>query len=302
MVNLKKVRELILGAPLDPMDARIRHAIAVTPLLAWVGLGVTAGGIIVLYVLWDAKAVEGQTPNAVVFRSIISLLGWGHHSCRMHFLRSSWHLRRVCFWSARRLVFWMGRQCSPTWLPTIGCRALSARLVRQNGVIVMAVSSMGILLWTQGPNQPTAVVLVGRHRGVSMHALIWVQRLFPHYKNFIFLAVGEVDAQSYEGQQHLRSLQNTIDASLRYYIRYCHNQGYPAESRIAFGTDPGAEFIKLAEKTMNDYPNSVCFASKLILSRANFLTAWLHNETPLFIQRRLHIRGKQMVLLPMRVG
>jgi hypothetical protein len=40
------------------------------------------------------------------------------------------------------------------------------------------------------PSQPTAIVLVGRHRGVSMHALVWIQRLFPHYKNFIFLAVG----------------------------------------------------------------------------------------------------------------
>jgi amino acid transporter len=39
MVALKRVRELIFGAPLDPLDARIRQAIAVTPLLAWVGLG-----------------------------------------------------------------------------------------------------------------------------------------------------------------------------------------------------------------------------------------------------------------------
>jgi hypothetical protein len=72
------------------------------------------------------------------------------------------------------------------------------------------------------PKQPTAVVLVGRHLGVSMHALVWVQRLFPHYKNFIFLAVGEVDAQSYEGQQHLRRLQETIQTSLRYYTDSSH--------------------------------------------------------------------------------
>ncbi len=52
------------------------------------------------------------------------------------------------------------------------------------------------------PAQPTAIVLVGKHRGVSMHALLWVERLFPgHFKNMIFLAVGEVDAQSYEGQE-----------------------------------------------------------------------------------------------------
>jgi hypothetical protein len=152
------------------------------------------------------------------------------------------------------------------------------------------------------PKQPTAIVLVGRHRGVSMHALVWVQRLFPHYKNFIFLAVGEVDAQSYEGQQQLRRLQEKIETSLKYYVSYCHTQGIPAESRMAFGTDPGMEFIKLAEKTMEQCPASVCFATKLIFSRANFLTVWLHNQTPLFIQRRLHLKGKQMVLLPMRVG
>jgi amino acid transporter len=39
MVKLEKLRDLIFGTPLDPLDARIRHAIAVTPLLAWVGLG-----------------------------------------------------------------------------------------------------------------------------------------------------------------------------------------------------------------------------------------------------------------------
>jgi hypothetical protein len=39
MVTLKRVRELIFGTPLDPLDARVRHAIAVTPLLVWVGLG-----------------------------------------------------------------------------------------------------------------------------------------------------------------------------------------------------------------------------------------------------------------------
>ena len=147
-----------------------------------------------------------------------------------------------------------------------------------------------------------ASVLSGRHRGVGMRALLWVQRLFPRYKNFIFLAVGEVDAQSYEGQQHLRRLQESIETSLRYFTEYCHSHGLPAESRVAFGTYPGTEFIKLAEKTMEQFPISACFASQLIFSRTNFLTPWLHNQTPLFIQRRLHLQGKQMVLLPMRVG
>ena len=110
------------------------------------------------------------------------------------------------------------------------------------------------------------------------------------------------DAQSYEGQQHLRRLQETIETSMRYYTEYCRKHGFAADSHIAFGTDSGAEFIKLAEKIMQQYPSSVCFASQLIFSQTNFLTAWLHNQTPLFIQRRLHLKGRQMVLPPMRVG
>ena len=38
-------------------------------------LAFTAGGIILLYLLWQAKPVEGQTLNAVVFGSIIDSLG-----------------------------------------------------------------------------------------------------------------------------------------------------------------------------------------------------------------------------------
>ena len=39
MATLNKIWRLIVGKPLDPLDPGTRHAIAVTPLLAWVGLG-----------------------------------------------------------------------------------------------------------------------------------------------------------------------------------------------------------------------------------------------------------------------
>jgi hypothetical protein len=152
------------------------------------------------------------------------------------------------------------------------------------------------------PALPTAIVLVGKHRGASMHALLWVNRLFPgHFQNVVFLAVGEVDAQSYEGAEHLERLRQSISSSLGYYVAHCRHHGLAADYRIAFGTHPVAEFMKLAETTMDEFPNSVCFASKLIFRRVNFLTAWLHNQTPLEIQTRLHLQGKQMVLLPMNV-
>ena len=39
MATLNKMWRLIVGKPLDPLDPGTRHAIAVTPLLACVGLG-----------------------------------------------------------------------------------------------------------------------------------------------------------------------------------------------------------------------------------------------------------------------
>ncbi len=60
--------------------------------------------------------------------------------------------------------------------------------------------------------------------------------------------------------------------------------------------------MKLVDEVTAQYPNSVCFASKLIFQRVNFLTAWLHNQTPNELQARLHMQGKQMVLLPMNVS
>jgi K+ transporter len=74
------------------------------------------------------------------------------------------------------------------------------------------------------PTQPTAMLLVGKHRSASMHALLWVLRLFPgHFKNLVFLAVGEVDAQSFEGQEHLQRPRQQIEETLRYCTSYCQD-------------------------------------------------------------------------------
>jgi K+ transporter len=180
-----------------------------------------------------------------------------------------------------------------------------AQLAREDSLFAgdpPALSEEAALL-KPDPAQPTAILLVGKHRGASMHALLWVNRLFPgHFKSIVFLAVGEVDAKSYEGEENLQRLQQTISASLAYYVGFCRQHGIAAEYRMAFGTHPVIEFMKLADSTMDAFPNSVCFASKLIFKRVNFLTAWLHNQTPVEIQTRLHQQGRQMVLLPMNVG
>ncbi len=115
-------------------------------------------------------------------------------------------------------------------------------------------------------------------------------------------AHGQVDAQSYNGMGALRTLQYEIENSLRHYVNFCHAHGLAAKSECAFGTDPVAELMKLAEKTVAEFPNNVCFASKLIFARDSIFRRWLHNQTALALQTRLHLQGVQTVILPMKVG
>ncbi len=389
-------------------------------------LAFTAGGIILLYLLWQVQPVQGQTLNAVVFKSIIEHIDLGSAFANQGGLLVVLTLEAGLLFVAAHTGFLggpavMSNMAVDYWVPR-HFRELSSRLVKQNGIVLMGASALLILIWSQGkvallvvlysinvfltfsmsllglsvywwrnrrshrnwrsrlalsltglavsasilavsviekfadggwqtvlitgiviaaclairrhydatraqlresdrlfeaklswdeskpapkldPAQPTAVLFVGKHRGLGIHALLWVLRLFPgHYRNFVFLSVGEVDAQSYDGQGALRTLQYTIENSLRYYVHYCWSHGLAAEYYMAFGTEPVEEFIKLADQVFGKYPNSVCFASQLIFKRVNFFTRWLHNRTPLGLQERLHLEGRQMVLLPMKVA
>lgn len=152
------------------------------------------------------------------------------------------------------------------------------------------------------PEQPTAIFLVGKNRGLGMYALKWLNDVFPgHFKNFIFISVGEVDVESYGGKGALRSLQYQIENSLRYYVNYCHHLGWAAASHAAYGIDAEAELEKLTVSVVEHYPNSVCVASKLIFNSENWFISWLHNHTAIAMQRRLHLREIQMIITPIKI-
>lgn len=152
------------------------------------------------------------------------------------------------------------------------------------------------------PDLPTAIFLVGKNRGLGMYTLKWVNEVFSgHFKNFIFLSVGEVDAESYGGKGALRSLQYQIENSLRYYVHYCHNNGWAAASYAGYGTDVETELEKLVIKVSAEYPNSVCLGSKLIFDDESWLISWLHNHTAIAMQRRLHLREIQMIVTPIKI-
>jgi hypothetical protein len=152
------------------------------------------------------------------------------------------------------------------------------------------------------PEDQTAVFIVGTSRGGGLHALLWVQRMFPgHFKNFIFVNARTVDSQVYGGDGALEQMREEAAGTLGFFVDFCHSHGMASTSYLGFGTDAVDEVTKLCEVISGDFPKSIFFTSKLIFATDNWFTRLLHNQAALAAQRRLHLEGLQMVILPMKV-
>ena len=151
------------------------------------------------------------------------------------------------------------------------------------------------------PKDTTAVIYIN-NLSVGMHTLLSVLRLFPNqFKNFVFLSAGTVDAESFGAQQELEDMQVKVNQLLDYFVKFCWQNGLPAEAYAAFGTDTIEELKKLTDNVSEKYPNSIFFASQLIFARDNLATRFLHNQTPLLLQHHLHFMGKELMIMPMKI-
>jgi len=152
------------------------------------------------------------------------------------------------------------------------------------------------------PTQPTAAFIVNDCIGSGMHALLWVLRLFPGvYKNFIFISVGEVDSGNLKEQEHWQSIRRDFKDTLKHFVNYCHARGMAATYYVAFGTDVVEKVTELVDKIVVDFPKVVFFSSKFVFQDENVFTQSLYNQNAYLIQRRLHNRGCNMIILPMRM-
>jgi amino acid transporter len=386
-------------------------------------LAFTASGIILLYLLWDAKPVEGQTLNASTFKAVIDSMGGSEWTNKIVLTLVLVFEAGLLFVAANTGFLGgpavLSNMAADSWVPH-KFRYLSTRLVTQNGILVMGIAALSILLWTRGSvtllvvlysvsvfltfaislfglclywwqhrkegdrwvrrfllsltgfvicaailvilliekfdegawaavliigviaglfiyirkhyhetknaihlvdevfaNQPfgphvgevipnpedqTAVFIVGSSRGGGLHALLWVQRMFPgHFKNFIFLNARTVDSHAYGGEGAVEQMRAEANATLKYFVDFCHSHGMASAAYLGFGTDVVDEVTKQCESVAKEYPNSIFFTSKLIFEHDNWFTRLLHNQAALAIQRRLHFESLQMVILPMKV-
>ncbi|MHB8347257.1 MAG: APC family permease [Acidiferrobacterales bacterium] len=150
--------------------------------------------------------------------------------------------------------------------------------------------------------EPAAVFFVSSYRGIGIHTLLNSQRLFPgRFRNFVFLTVGEVDTAGFREDETIEQLQRNADEQIANYVNFCHAHGMAATGYVGFGTDAVEIALRLADSTLQRFPGSVFFAGTLVFRRENWLTRMLHNYTALAIQRKLHLRGVPLVIMPMLV-
>lgn len=152
-------------------------------------------------------------------------------------------------------------------------------------------------------DQPTAVFFVGTSIGETMHTLLWAQRMFPnHFKNFIFISVGVVNVDTYESDKALKSMQKKVSKRLQYFVNYSEQNGIPAKAYCDYGTDHIEKLVNIAEQVKQEFKDPIFFAARMVLKHENWLTRLLHNETPVSLQRSLHMQGMQMIILPVMLN
>jgi amino acid transporter len=152
------------------------------------------------------------------------------------------------------------------------------------------------------PEKPTAIFLIGESIGQGMHTLLWVQRMFPGYfKNFIFLSVGVIDVGSYGSEASLKKLKLNMKKRMQYFIDFSNQRGFAATSYIAYDSDPVNELVKLSDEVSEKYPHAIFFSALLISKQHNWFYRKLHSDIPNTLQHHLHLQGKQMVILPVKL-
>ena len=96
-------------------------------------------------------------------------------------------------------------------------------------------------------------------------------------------------------------MRSTTEGDLKKYVEAANRLGLYAEYRFSMGTDPVDELEKICIEIVQDYPNTVIFAGKLVFKEETFLNRFLHNQAAYGLQQRLIFHGLQMMILPIRV-
>lgn len=152
------------------------------------------------------------------------------------------------------------------------------------------------------PQKMTAILLVAGYNGFGIHMCLSILQNFPKmYRNFVFVSVAEFDSGAFKDTEELNKLKGSIQDGLMKYVELSRSNGFPADYRMALGTDVVETATNLCESVAREFPHSTIFTGKLVFRNDHPFQKILHNETAFAIQRRLQWMGITTVILPIRV-
>jgi hypothetical protein len=145
----------------------------------------------------------------------------------------------------------------------------------------------------------TAVILVNGYTGVGLYSLFKILSKFKDvYKNFVFVQVGIVDADSFHQDAVVETISENIQQDLGKYVYLINQLGYNAEYRYAIGTDVAEEVLKIVPEVVEQYHNTTFIGGQLVFSGTYRASRLLHNYTIFAIQRRLYKLGLTTIIIP----
>jgi len=145
----------------------------------------------------------------------------------------------------------------------------------------------------------TAVILVNGYTGIGLYSLFKVLSKFKNvYKNFVFIQVGIVDADSFHQGGVIETIEENIEMNLRKYVYLIKQLGYNAEYRYSIGTDVADEVLKIVPEIVDKYTNTTFVGGQLLFSGTYRVSRLLHNYTIFSIQRRLYKLGLTTIIIP----
>jgi len=125
-----------------------------TMTLMAISLAVTAGGLLVLYLLFNARPVEGKTMNAVLLDAFAGRWTIGRHHVGYGYIVLTLAAEAALLFVAAQAGFIdgprvMSSMATDSWLPHRFAQ-LSSRLTISNGVLLMGGAAIATLLYTRG--------------------------------------------------------------------------------------------------------------------------------------------------------
>ena len=135
-----------------------------------------------------------------------------------------------------------------------------------------------------------------------MNCLLEIKKLFPGiFQNFIFVMVGEVDSNTFREEKKWREMRRKTKSILQKYKNYCNASGRFARAYVGYDTDIVEKLTRISYRVTRDYPKAIFFGTKFILENDNFFNQLIYNHMAYIMQRRLHVKGINMIILPMKI-